>query len=196
MTRAQASHSITVQGRLAPAPLGRLGRGLVYGTGLFLLRPVLLLLHRLLGWRRQARLTWETSRVEVVTELYLLGQLLRTESETLPASRLQSAATVTARAVEPVVLGALAVTVCLAWGLVQIVDGIYGHSVGLVALGVGAIASGVVVDLAILWVSRVLPDPARHGLCLRTLDGRVVMLRGVVPETAARFAAGVSDGLP
>jgi hypothetical protein len=195
MSKAQATPSITLRGRLAPAPLGRLGRGLVYGSGLFLLRPLLSLLHRLLGWRREARLTLAAGQVQVVTEVFLLGQLLHTEQETLPASRLQSAATVTARALEPVALGALAVTVSLVWGLVQLVDGLYGRSFGLVALGLGAIASGVVVDLLILWVARVLPDPARHGLALRTVDGRLLSLRDVVPETAARFAEGVTDAL-
>jgi hypothetical protein len=195
MSKAQATTTITLRGRLRPPPLGRLGRGLVYGTGLFLLRPLLVLLQRLLGWRREARLTWAGSEVRLVVQVFLLGQLIRTESETLPASRIQSAATVTARAAEPVVLGALAVTVSLVWGLVQIADGIFGRSVGLVALGAVAILGGVAVDLAILWVARVLPDPMRHGVALRTLGGRQLAVHGVVPQTAEKFADGVTGSL-
>lgn len=195
MSKAQATTTITLRGRLRPPPLGRLGRGLVYGTGLFLLRPLLVLLQRLLGWRREARLTWAGSEVRLVVQVFLLGQLIRTESETLPASRIQSAATITARAAEPVVLGALAVTVSLVWGLVQIADGIFGRSVGLVALGAVAIGGGVAVDLAILWVARVLPDPMRHGVALRTLGGRQLAVHGVVPQTAEKFADGVTGAL-
>lgn len=195
MSKAQATTNITLRGRLRPPPLGRLGRGLVYGTGLFLLRPLLVLLQRLLGWRREARLTWAGSEVRLVVQVFLLGQLIRTESETLPASRIQSAATITARAAEPVVLGALAVTVSLVWGLVQIADGIFGRSVGLVALGAVAILGGVAVDLAILWVARVLPDPMRHGVALRTLGGRQLAVHGVVAQTAEKFAEGVTGAL-
>lgn len=194
MSEAQATtKTITLRGRLKPPPLGRLGRGVVYGTGLFLLRPLLALLQRLLGWRREARLTWSGGEVRLVSQVFLLGQLLRTQGETVPVTRLESAATVTARAAEPVVLGALAVTVSLVWGLVQIVDGIYGRSFGMVALGLGAMAGGVAVDLAILWVARVLPDPMRHGLVLQTLGGRQLALQGVVPETAEKLAQGVTD---
>lgn len=193
MSEAQATKTITLRGRLKPPPLGRLGRGLVYGTGLFLLRPLLVLLQRLLGWRREARLTWSGDEVQLVSQIFLLGQLLRTRGETVSVTRLESAATVTARAVEPVVLGALAVTVSLVWGLVQIVDGIFGRSLGLVALGLAAVAGGVVVDLAILWVARILPDPMRHGFVLQTLGGRQLALQGVVPETAEKLAQGVND---
>jgi len=192
MSEAKAITSITLRGRLKSPPLGRLGRGLVYGTGLFLLRPLLVLLQRLLGWRREARLTWSGPEVQLVSQVFLLGQVIRTESETLPVSRIQSAATVTARAAEPVVLGALAVTVSLVWGLVQISDGIYGRSFGLVALGLAAVAGGVVVDLVIGWVARLFPDPMRHGLALRTLAGRQLALQGVVPQTAEKFARSVT----
>ncbi len=195
MSEAQATTSIVLRGRLKPPPLGRLGRGLVYGTGLFLLRPLLVLLQRLMGWRREARFTWSGGQVQVVSQVFLLGQVLRTESETLPLTRIQSAATITARAAEPVVLGALAVTVSLVWGLVQIADGIYGRSFGLVALGLAAMVGGVAVDLAILWVARIFPDPLRHGLALRTLAGRRLALQGVVPQTAEKFARGVTGVL-
>ncbi len=195
MSKAQSTTSLTLRGRLRPPPLGRLGRGLVYGTGLFLLRPLLVLLQRLLGWRREARLTWSDGEVRLVSQVFVLGQLIRTEDETVPVSRIQSAATVTARAAEPVVLGALAVTVSLVWGLVQIADGIYGRSMGLIALGLGAIACGVAVDLGILWAARVLPDPMRHGLALRTQGGRQLAVHGVVPQTAEKFAEGVTAAL-
>jgi hypothetical protein len=195
MSKAQATTSITLRGRLQSPPLGRLGRGLVYGTGLFLLRPLLVLLHRLLDWRREARLTWSGGEVQLVSQVFLLGQVIRTESETLPVTRLESAATITARAAEPVVLGALAVTVSLVWGLVQIADGIYGRSVGLVGLGLAAMVAGVAVDLVILWAARIFPDPMRHGLALRTLAGRQVILHGVVPQTAENFAQGVTGVL-
>lgn len=195
MSKAQATTSITLRGRLKSPPLGRLGRGLVYGTGLFLLRPLLFLLQRLMGWRREARLTWSGGEVRLDSQVFLLGQLIRTESETFPVSRIQSIATITARAAEPVVLGALAVTVSLVWGLVQIVDGIYGRSFGLVALGMAAIAGGVAVDLGIGWVSRIFPDPLRHGLALRTVGGRHLALQGVVPHTAEKFAVGVMGAL-
>jgi len=172
-----------------------LARGLLYGTGLFLLRPLWVLLQRLMGWRREGCLTWSGGEVKLVSQVFLLGQLIRTESETLPTTRIQSAATITARAVEPVILGALAVTVSLVWGLIQIADGIYGRSFGLVALGLAAIGGGVGVDLAILWVARILPDPLRHGLVLRTLGGRQLALLGVVPQTAEKLADGVTGAL-
>jgi len=195
MSEGQATASITLRGRLKSPPLGRLGRGLVYGTGLFLLRPLVVLLQRLMGWRREARLTWTGDEVRLVVQVFLLGQLIRTESETLPVSRIQSVATVTARAAEPVVLGALAVTVSLVWGLVQIADGVYGRSFGLVALGLAAIAGGVVVDLAVGWVARVLPDPLRHGVALRILGGRHLALQGVVPQTAQKLSEGLATTL-
>ncbi|MFH2008807.1 MAG: hypothetical protein ABI333_19625 [bacterium] len=193
---AQGSPSITVIGRLRPAPLGRLGRGLMFGTGLFLLRPLLLLLHRLVGWRREGTLTCTDDAVTVRSELQLLGCVLRTETERLSVSRIVSASQVTARSVEPVALGALALVLALVWGLVQIVDGVYGRSLGLVVLGMGAIAAGVVVDLVILWLARLLPDPHRYGVVLRGVDGRQLHVDSLPVETAERFAAAVNRRIP
>ncbi len=195
MANAQDPLSITLRGRLVSPPPGRVGRALVYATGLFLLRPLLLLLLHLLGWRREARLTWSSGELHLVTQSFFLGHLLHTENETLAVSRVCSVATVTSRAEEPVALGALAVTVSLAWGLLQVADGLLGRSLGLVAMGLGAMALGVVVDLFILWVARVLPDPLRHGMVLRRMGAEPLLLRGVDPDRAQQLAHSLSAGL-
>ena len=188
--------SMTLYGRFRPfAPLGRLGRGLVYGTGLFLLRPLMIVLHRLVGWRREGTLAWAEGELLVESELFLLGASLRAESERLPASRVVSTATVAAPSAEPVVLGALAVTFSLVWGLYQIADGLYGRSFSLILLGVGAIAAGVAVDIGILWISRIFPDPNRYGVIIRSAEGRTFRLDGVQLETAQRFSVIVAQAL-
>lgn len=179
---------ITVAGRLRPPPLGRVGRALIYGTGLFLLRPLLLLCHALVGWHRPARAAWKGSLLEVSSELRLLGHLLREESERLPASRVVSVAAIRTAPPEPLVVGALALAFGLIWGLSLVADGIYGRSAGLVGLGLLCVVLGLAVDLGVFFGLRCLPGLDRHGVLIRTTDGRRLAIDAVAPEIAKKFS--------
>lgn len=184
-----------IRGRLQPPPLGRLGRGLVYGTGLFLFRPILWICRRLIGWERRAELGYRDGVLQVDRELVVLGSTLRRERERLPASRLVSAATQQVTAPEPLALGALVLAVALVWGLWQIVDGIYGRSGGLVGMGLGAIAAGAVVDLALFWVASRLPSLRSGGVVVRATDGREISVLGLSEAAADRLAAAITEDL-
>lgn len=163
-----------LRGRLLPPALGRLGRGLVYGTGLFLLRPLLLLACRLVGWQRSCELRHTQGELRVERELRVLGMTLRRETEHLPLGRLASVSKLWARAPEPLALGALCLGVATIWGLWQLVDGLYGRSAALVGLGLGAIAAGVAVDLLLYWLASHLPGLTTQGMLVRTTDGRKI----------------------
>jgi hypothetical protein len=186
---------LSVAGVLEPQPLGRLGRGLVYGTGLFLLRPLAWLLHQLVGWRRTATVAWDGQTLAVHSELRLLGLRLRSEAESLAPSRVVSLAVTESAAPEPLVVGGLAVLVGLVWGVWRIAEGLYGHSTGLVLMGVGAIAIGAAVDLAIFFGLRLFPGLVQAGVAVRTTGGRWIGLRGVAPEQARRLAERVTTAL-
>ena len=186
---------LSVAGALEPQPLDRLGRGLVYGTGLFLLRPLVWLLHRLVGWRRTATVDWDGRNLSVHAELRLLGFRLRSEAEALAPSRIVSLAVTESAAPEPLVVGALAVLAGLVWGVWRIGEGIYGHSTGLVLLGLGAIALGAAVDLAIFFGLRLFPGLVQGGVAVRTTGGRRIGLRGVSPDQARRLAERVTAAL-
>lgn len=178
-------------GRLHPPALGRLGRGLVYGTGLFLLRPLLVLACRLVGWRRSATLRYAEGRLHLERELTVLGMRLSRESEHLPSSRLVSVSSLWTKAPEPLALGALCLGVAVLWGLWQVVDGIYGRSPALVGLGLGVLAAGVAADLLLYIVASRIPGLESQGIRVRTLDGREITVSGLAEADRDRFLASI-----
>lgn len=199
-TRAEASTErpaprVSVRGRLQPAPLGRLGRGLVYGTGLFLLRPLVLLLRRLLAWERRTELSLEGSQLILETEHETLGTRLSLQTERLPTDQIVSVTTTQRTAPEPLALGALVAAIAVIWGLWQIVDGLYGRSTGMVAMGLLALVLGAAFDLGMLWVSGFLPGLQRHGVILRIRDGRAIAVDGMEPHSARRLCDALEKTL-
>lgn len=173
------TNPVLLSGRLAPIRLGRLGRGLIYGTGLFLFRPLLLLLRRLLGWERRAEISYANGVLVIHRELVVLGASLGREREHLPLARVVSASRLQVTAPEPLALGGLVLAAATVWGLWRVMDGIHGRSVGLVSIGLGAIAAGAAVDIALYWLAGRLSSFTSHGLALNTLDGRRISVLGL-----------------
>lgn len=176
----QAPHSVPrgaarLSGNLAPEPLGRIGRGLVYGTGLFLLRPVATLLGRLVGLRRTVSISVEAGTTfRIQRAVSLLGATLQEEDELLDARHVVSVATCRRTAPEPFAAGGLAAAVGIIWGLWQVADGIYGRSPGLVALGGVAALVGIAVDLLTFHVTQRLAWLSQDGARIFLADGRCV----------------------
>lgn len=180
-------------GTLAPEPLGRLGRGLVYGTGLFLLRPVAAGLGRLVGLRRTASFSIEPGAgLRIRRSVSLLGASLREEDELLDAAQIVSVATCRRTPPEPLAAGALAAAVGIIWGLWQVADGIYGRSAGLVALGLLAATAGVAVDLLVFHLAQRVAWLSQQGARIFLRDGRCITAWGTsAPEPFARAVRAV-----
>ena len=185
----------SLRGRLHPPALGRFGRTLVYVTGLFLLRPLLHLACRLVGWQRRAHLRYEGGELYLDTELSVLAISLRKETERLPCRSLVSASKLWTKSPELVALGGLVLAVGVLWGLWQVVDGIYGRSLALVGLGLGAIAAGAAVDVLLYLVALRLPSLDTQGLVLRTTDAREIIITDLDESARDRLITSIYNDL-
>ena len=88
---------------------------------------------------------------------------------------------------ELLAVGGVFFAIAMVWGILRLVDGLFGRSFGLVAMGLGAVALGAAVDIALTALGGRFPALTSHGIAVHLQDGRSITVRGLPAAGADRL---------
>jgi hypothetical protein len=139
-----------VTGQQAPVPLGGFGSLVGAVTGYLLVRSLVRLsATALLGARRPAELRVDGTGITISTRLELLGRPVRTRESVIPFSNLATARRELRFPRFGLYAGLVALAIGTLLGVSVVVDGVWGRSPSLVALGFGIFGAGVALEMLV-----------------------------------------------
>lgn len=174
--------------RVMPAPI-KIVQGI---TGYLLLRWLVgLIVRHLLGYRVETRAEWDGQRLHLATRARLLGRELRSSEEVILASDMVSVGVERRFPHLLLLLGFLGTLLGAMYGVGWVVDGIQASYSGIALFGLGALAAGVLLDLALSTLAGYIGARASLLVSIRSAHrfsvGRHYRIVGVDEDAARAF---------